>query len=122
MLKFIHAAGLKTERRPEFLLAAETLNDWLIGIEGELPIHVINRAQIEIRSRALPDALRTAIRGIRRQASRDELDNPRMMEVACAILLGDRAEIDECVQRLNPAKLAEMKMWPIWELQKSFTD
>lgn len=116
VLNLIQAADLTSIRRDEFLRAAEALNSWLLEIEGDLPTHIINHAQIALRFRHLTEAEKTAVRRIKRMAAREEIIPAALNETACAVLLGDYEEISECLDRLNHEQLEVIRSWPIWHL------
>ncbi len=117
VLALLRAADSSERRRAEFLGAAESLNEWVIEHEGSLPIHLINRWQIRWRTVALSAADLDAIRELRRSIVRHGDPRAAELEVACALLLGDRSEADYLIGRMPEETLNEMKKWPIWKLR-----
>jgi hypothetical protein len=116
VINLIRAADIVTVRKVEFLNAAASLNEWLVSVEGNLPYHQINRWQIAVRNEQLTREERFAIRFLKAQASKHEIDQPLVVETACAILLGDEEETAFCLGRLDETQLAMFQDWPIWGL------
>ncbi|MCT1477594.1 hypothetical protein [Microbacterium sp. p3-SID336] len=121
VLALLRAADSNNQRRSEFLGAADTLNEWVIEHEGELPTHLINRWQIRQRIATLAPADLDAIRELRRSVVRDGGQRAAELEVACALLLGEHSEADYLIARLADDTLNEMKDWPIWTLRSAST-
>jgi hypothetical protein len=119
VLNLIRAADVVEVRKFEFLDAAFSLNNWLVSKQGDLPHHQINHWQIAVRRGQLTQDQRLAIRSLKGQASRHEIDNPLFVETGCAILLGDEEEIAYCLSRLDEAQLVEFQDWPIWDLHSA---
>lgn len=119
VLNLIRAADVVEVRKSEFLDAASSLNNWLVSKQGNLPQHQINHWQIAVRKGQLTQDQRHAIRSLKGQASRHEIDTPLFVETACAILLGDEEEIAYCLSRLDEAQLVEFQDWPIWDLHSA---
>jgi hypothetical protein len=117
VINLISAADIVPIRKVEFLNAAATLNDWLVSKEGNLPYHLINRWQIAARTEQLTREERFAIRSLKAQASKHEIDQPLLIETACAILLRDEEETAFCLGRLDETQLAMLQDWPIWGLR-----
>lgn len=116
VLNLIRAADTVELRKTEFLDAALSLNDWLISKEGDLPQHQINHWQIAARKGQLTQDQRLAIRSLKGLASRQEVDNPVLVETACAILLGDEEEVAYCLSRLDEVQQHAFQDWPLWTL------
>lgn len=116
VLKLIQSADKYDIRRDEFLKAAERLNEWLIKLEGEKPLHLLNRFQIKHRTSELDADDKSTLRRIKREASRETSDPTSPVEIACAILLGDVEDSLECFQLLSDYAQSNMKSWPIWNL------
>lgn len=119
MLALLRAADASERRRTEFLDAAQALNEWVIEHEGALPIHMINRWQINWRIANLSAADLDAIRELRRSVVRDGGPRAAELEVACALLLGDLSEADFLIDRMPDETVNEMRKWPIWKLRGS---
>ncbi|MFF2389129.1 hypothetical protein [Agromyces sp. NPDC058104] len=116
VLSLIIAADQSRQRRDEFLAAANALNEWILAREGELPTHLINRWQIRSRTGELSSDAKDEIRDLRRKALVDGLERAPQMEVACAILLGDAEDIDNCLRGLSADEREQLRRWPIWTL------
>lgn len=121
-IALISAADRTDARREELLRAAELLNDWLISEQGEEHIHLINRWQILWRRGELSNDERSAIRALKRQLVRDDVENADQLEVACSLLLQDAEEVEELLRQLPDDRLQQMKKWPIWRLRAGQTD
>lgn len=119
VLALLRAADASERRRTEFLDAAQALNEWVIEHEGALPIHMINRWQINWRIANLSAADLDAIRELRRSVVRDGGPRAAELEVACALLLGDLSEADFLIDRMPDETVNEMRKWPIWKLRGS---
>ncbi|WP_298868452.1 hypothetical protein [uncultured Microbacterium sp.] len=117
VLALISAADASEMREEEFLRAAETLNEWLISVEGELPPHLINRWQILWRRGCLTAAQRRAIHDLKRQISRSDYNMAAEAELSCALLLGDADEIEYLIGQLDDGQLLNVQDWPIWKLR-----
>lgn len=116
VLGMITASDASESRRTEFLRAAHSLNDWIIGREGPNPIHLINRWQILLREGELSRAHRDEIRSVRREAVKDLGPRAAQLDASCAILLADAEDVENCVQRLTVKEREQMETWPIWAL------
>lgn len=120
VLALIRAADEVEQRRDEFLDAATRLNDWLIDEQPEQPHHMVNRWQVTCRRGSLSEEQRTDIRQMRRLAVRGEAggnpDTADLLEVACAILLGDAEEVGDLANQLAPDRLELLQGWPIWRI------
>lgn len=119
VLSLIGAADEQAARREEFLAAAAALADWLVLSFGPEPIYLVNQWQVQWRRQSLSISTRGEIRSMRRRAASGEMENATEIEVACALLLGDREEADELVGRLDEKRLAALQSWPIWKLHDS---
>ncbi|WP_179012511.1 hypothetical protein [Paenarthrobacter ureafaciens] len=119
VLNLIRAADTVPVRKSEFLHAAFSLNSWLLSRQGRLPQHLINDWQIAARNGPLTQEQRLAVRSLKGQSSRQELEDPVFVEVACAILLGDEEETAYCLTRLDETQLAALQDWPIWDLHRA---
>lgn len=119
VLSLIGAANQQPARREEFLAAAAALADWLVLAFGPEPIYLINQWQIMWRQQQLSNSTRGDIRSMRRRAASREMENAAEIEVACALLLGDREEADELVESLDAKRIAALQGWPIWNLHDS---
>lgn len=122
VLRLIQAADLEPTRSAEFLRAAEQLNDWLIMHCGSEPHHVINRMQLNARRRELTENEQRTLRSLRRSAIQEGNDNAQQIELSCAILLGEQANIDELTDQMAEHELEGFKSWPIWNLNVPETD
>lgn len=116
VLSLIHASDLDEERVGVFLHAASELNEWIIREQGEQPIHLINRWQIECRRRVLTDAERTAIRELKLQATRGQVEDGEQIALCCAILLDDEEETRFLWAVLDPSSKSAIESWPIGNL------
>lgn len=116
VLRLIQAADKVDLRKTEFLNAANSLNEWLIGKEGDRAIHLINRWQIICRTGSLNQEDRKAIRALKRAVHQPGQDTLPQVETACAILLGDQEEADDCFRLLTKEQQESMRSWPIWTL------
>jgi hypothetical protein len=117
VLALLGAADAVKSRREEFLQAADALNEWVIEHEGALPIHRINRWQIQKRMDALSPTDMDEIRGLRRSIVNSNDPRAAQIELACALLTGDSAEADYLIAQLPDDSVAEVKSWPIWQLR-----
>lgn len=122
VLKLISAADAVLRRREEFLRAADELNGWIISRESEQPPHVINRWQLAARKGELSQEDRKAIRDLKRTASRAETDLPHLVEISCAILLGDSEDVEHCLSQLGKEHQEWLLSWPIWTLYQRGCD
>lgn len=117
VLRLIKAADEVSMRRAEFLHAANDLNNWLISQEGETPFHLINKWQIAVRNDGLTPDERKAIRALKRTSARDGSEYSALVEAACAILLGDVEDIEDCLLQLEGEELEQLRSWPVWTLR-----
>ena len=117
VLALIIAADASDQRKDEFLHAAEVLNEWVIAHEGESPVHLVNRWQILHRTGGLTPEHLDAVRALKRQAARGRMEMSEEVELSCALLLGDTAELDFLVAQLSEDKLVTIRTWPIWSLR-----
>lgn len=122
VLRLISGADALPSRRAEFLEAARRLNDWVLSMEGEQAHHLINKWQIGARTGNLSPSDQNSIRDLKRSASRGEAEQPELVEVACAILLGEPGDIDYCLTHLTADQLGGLKGWPIWTLHERGAD
>lgn len=119
VLALIGAADVSGLRRNEFLRGASALNGWLLEVEGPTVIHRINRWQIVARTdEGLTPEDRTEIRQTRREIVAENEPRVRQLEACCAILLGDKDDISDCVDRLTESERLQMQEWPIWTLAR----
>lgn len=118
VLALIAAAGETPARRDELLDAATLLNDWLLQEQGPTHHHRVNRWQILARREELASDERREIRALKRQLAGEHEDDSAMLEVACAIFLGDQDEIEDLLEQLPASDLGQMQRWPIWELRR----
>ncbi|GAB2548148.1 hypothetical protein [Leucobacter ruminantium] len=116
VLSLIHASDIDERRVEAFLHAASELNDWIIGEDGEQPIHLINRWQIECRRRTLTDTEKTSVRALKLKASRGEVEDGERIALCCAILLEDRDETRFLWDALAASKRSALEGWPIGNL------
>jgi len=116
VLQLLSASDSTPKRRDEFLLAARNLNDWLMQVEGESVIHLINRWQILARDSALNPEDRKNIRALSRDAPQLDLDDADLVPAMCAFLLADREAASELLSELSAERVARLKSWPIWSL------
>ena len=117
VLRLIKAADLQPKRRTELLLMAQSLNDWLIGNDGNKPHHLVNQWQITAREKDLSVDDFKSIRQLRRQIQRNEPD--LLVELGCSILLGDRPEVEDLYEELEDEQRSQLQEWPIWTLWNS---
>lgn len=118
VLDFLYAADTDDRRREAFLDAAMALNDWLIGKEGPELHHRVNRWQILHRQGRLSDDDRAELRELKHEmAVKPDDDVARQTEIACAILLDERDEVDFLIGRLPEKPLQELQPWPIMNLK-----
>ncbi|MFB7797248.1 hypothetical protein [Isoptericola sp. NPDC056134] len=115
LLDCVDAGG---PRREEFLRGAERLNEWIIRHDGETAVHLLNRWQIAWRNEALTNADRMKIRGLKRESVRSEGEMAVQQELACALLLEERHEVEYLTGRLTKGQRTAMEGWPIWELYR----
>lgn len=115
VLALIKAADDCPARQEEFLDAADRLNEWLIGLADE-PHHLVNRWQIRARREPLPPETRALVRDLRRRVLRSRPELADELELACAILLADREEIEAVRANMPQEQLHRMEGWPIWRL------
>lgn len=117
VLALIGAADVSARRRDEFLSGASALNGWLLKVEGPTVTHRINRWQITARTNEkLTPEDRAEIRQTRREILAENEPRVRQLEACCAILLGDKDDIRDCVDRLTEPERLQMQEWPIWTL------
>lgn len=112
----IDAADTGGPRSEELLSGADRLNEWLIGRQGPLDHHRLNRWQIAWRRGELTDAERAEIRTVSRAAARSHDATAVQREVACALLLEQRAEAQYLSGQLSDDERSAMQAWPIWRL------
>lgn len=117
VLRLIHAADATLVRRSEFLEAARELNDWLEDVGGPSAPGILNRYQITAREAGglSPEDTRE-IRALRRRILAETSASGLMHEAGCAILLGDRDELADCMSRLSEAEREDLQSYPIWTL------
>ena len=96
---------------------AQSLNDWLIGNDGNKPHHLVNQWQITAREKDLSVDDFKSIRQLRRQIQRNEPD--LLVELGCSILLGDRPEVEDLYEELEDEQRSQLQEWPIWTLWNS---
>lgn len=116
VLALVSSADMVAERQDEFLDAAERLNEWVISVDGDTPRYLVNRWQILWRRGELTDAHRTHIRQVKRSHARAATEATTEVEIACALLLDERAEARELLAELTNKARTKMKDWPIWRL------
>lgn len=116
VLSLIHASDIDVTRVEEFLHAASELNEWIIREEGEVPIHLVNRWQIDCRRRTFSETERTTIRGLKLKAIRGEVEDGERIALCCAILLEDQDETRLLWDSLEASKRADFEGWPIGSL------
>jgi hypothetical protein len=116
VLRLIQAADKVVLRKTEFLNAANNLNEWLIAKGGDRAIHLINRWQIMCRTGSLSQEDRKAIRALKRAVHQPGQDTLPQAETACAILLSDQEEADDCYLLLTEEQQESLRSWPIWTL------
>jgi hypothetical protein len=117
VLRLVHAADDSELRRGEFLEAASRLNDWLVEREGPSVPNTLNHLQISARQRGgLSEEQRSTVRQLRRELVRAQTDGADMNEAGCAILLGEKEELEDCLSRLTEALREELAGYPIWTL------
>jgi hypothetical protein len=121
VLALITAADRSSERKDEFLAAAEALNEWLIRKTEPTDVHLINRWQIMHRRTGVDRELGSEIRAARRRATAADAENLAQVETSFAILLGNVDDVDDCVMRLTPEDRKLMETWPIWALRPTET-
>lgn len=114
VLQLITAADLQPERRTELLRMAQSLNNWLLGNDGDKPIHLVNQWQITAREKDLSNDELKSIRQLRRRIQRGESD--LLGEISCSILLQDRPEAGDLYEELEDDQRSELQEWPIWNL------
>lgn len=117
VLALILAADASESRRDELLDAAARLNDWLLVEQVDQTHHHINGWQIAVRRRELTTVERSEIRELKRRAARGGADDAIQTEIACALLLGDREEVEALLPQLAKPQLQQMRKWPIWKLR-----
>lgn len=117
VLHLIKAADLQPKRRTELLRMAQSLNDWLIGNNGDKPHHLVNQWQITAREKDLSDDDLKSIRQLRRRIQRSEPD--LLTEISFSILLRDKLEIEDLYEELEDEQRSELQEWPIWDLWNS---
>jgi len=99
------------------LNAANSLNEWIADQTGPSTTAILNRLQIAARRPdGLSDDNRRAVCSLRRTIIASGDSDVVVNETACAILLGDAEDIQECAQRLSEAQLDELQQYPIWNL------
>ncbi|MGF2948214.1 hypothetical protein [Microbacterium alcoholitolerans] len=121
VLGLILAADACKQREEEFLRAAETLNEWVISIEGEKAVHLINRWQILWRRGSLTNEQRESIRAMKRKMTRSADVMAQEAELACALLSGDDGEVDFLVDQMTDDQIRTVHTWPIWRLRVEAT-
>lgn len=119
VLRLVLAADHDDKRRRELLEGAKHLNEWIISMNGALPLHQVNQLQITARQRELTEEERDSVRTLRRQAIRENGANSLQMELGCALLLGVREDIADVVSQLPSEQMAEFRSWPLWNLAGS---
>ena len=117
VLRLISAADKFLPRKEEFLRGAKRLNEWVIAREGEIPVYLINRWQIEWRNGTLSTHDRNAIRELKHTVVHTEERLALEVELACSLLLGDTDEADYLAERMPEERLRQMQEWPIWRLR-----
>ncbi len=117
VLKLVGAADQShLSQRSRLLTAAETLNEWIIGQDGELAVHLVNRWQIIKRVSTLSAQVLDEIRALRRGALRAKENNADLLYACTSILLGDDAEVRAAIGELEEDRLNLLRTWPIWSL------
>ncbi len=119
VLNLLRAADDVPRRRVEFLTAATELNSWLQAKYGKQPHYLINGWQIAARTGDLSSLDKESIRTLKHQATREDKEGAREIELACAILLQDDAERDFCLKKLDTRLAKQFKTWPIWRLTET---
>lgn len=117
VLALISAADANDERSEAFLYAAKALNEWLIGLVGDEPTHLVNRWQILWRLGRLTAVHRRGIRRLKREMTKSDIELGGQIEFACALLLGENEEADYCLEQLAPEKYEQLRTLPIWALR-----
>lgn len=119
VLNLIHAADRCAARRTEFLDAAQNLNDWLTETEGATSTNLLNHWQTRARR---PEGLtaneRDEIRALRREILATSGETSALHETGCAILLGDREDVANCVGQLAQDEREALEGYPIWNLTR----
>lgn len=116
VLSLIHASDIDEERVEAFLHAASELNEWIIREQGEQPIHLVNRWQIECRRRPLTDTEKMSIRELRLGAMRGDVEDGDRVALCCAILLEDQEETCFLWDALDSERRTAVEGWPIGNL------
>lgn len=119
VLRLIKAADTVESRRDEFLDAAERLNEWLIGKEGDVSHHLINRWQTLARRHQLSDSDCKDIRALRRTCLSAGVKWPKQVAFCCSVLLRDFEEADDYFAALSDEERETIQEWPIWFLRTS---
>ncbi|WP_152650176.1 hypothetical protein [Demequina aestuarii] len=117
VLKLLTASDTNAARADEFLAAAEGLNDWLLESDQQAPHHLVNRWQILHRRDLLTAEDRLEIRKLKHKMAGDRTHPlSEMLEIACAILLGESDEVEYLSSHIKRDDLERMRTWPIWSL------
>lgn len=116
LMRLLRGVDKVPERREEFLLASEELGEWLMKTDQANPANRINSWQTTLRRRALTGAELDDIRQLKRESSRSSSEKALQVEVCCAILLGDRNEVDFLKAQMAGQSREELTSWPIWDL------
>lgn len=119
VLALISAADCTPERSDCLLEAADTLNNWLLTQENGEPHHLINHWQISWRRGELSVDERHAIRQLKRNSARAAGDTASVLEVACALLLGEAEEVEDLLASVSSDDRRNLARWPIWRLRDS---
>lgn len=117
VLELISAADRCPPRKGEFLRGAKQLNEWLIGRDGEVPVYLVNRWQIEWRNGTLTDHDRDAIRELKHSVVHTQEPLASEVELACSLLLDDTGETAYLAGKMPEKQLRQMQEWPIWRLR-----
>ncbi len=121
LLNLLDAADQSTKRKDEFLDAAQELNDWLADRYGADYIYVINKHQVRARrGETLTQVERSELLDIRDRARAGEVDFlPKLVELACLILLGKEEDASHLATTLTPGETEVIESWPIWRLRST---
>lgn len=115
LLSSVDLAGTWPQREA-LLKGAHALNSWLLAASVDDPVHQVNQWQISHRMGTLDEGQRAEIRTTRRAIVRSNAPNSGQLEVCCAILLGDPADVREALRQLPDDQAEELRTWPIWTI------
>lgn len=108
-------------RRSDFLEAAEKLNHWILSKNTHDTYALLNKWQIALRNGPLTKGQRNEIRELKRSATRREISDSKLIEVACALLLDEDEEVVFNLKELSKAEAQLLQTWPIWKLYSRTT-